>query len=130
MSFSDQSFPYGPFVPHWVPKQYIENYFAWHRTDTSLVLNTIVEDVSRIPIKEHHSEGQWNLTLRRFDPTRQLDIWWEEKFDAVILANGHYSVPFVCTFFLYLSILQINYFPCCVEEANNRVWKDTCCRRT
>jgi hypothetical protein len=24
-----------------------------------------------------------------------VDVWWEEEFDAVILANGHYSVPFI-----------------------------------
>jgi cation diffusion facilitator CzcD-associated flavoprotein CzcO len=95
MAFSDKPFPYGPFVPHWVPKQYIENYFSWHRTDSCLVLNTTVEDVSRIPAKDNHHDDRWKLTLRRFNPTGHVDIWWEEEFDAVILANGHYSVPFV-----------------------------------
>jgi cation diffusion facilitator CzcD-associated flavoprotein CzcO len=95
MSFSDREFAYGPFVPHWIPKQYIENYFARHRTDSYLVLNTTVEDISRIPATEKQHAGNWRLTLRRFDPTRQADVWWEEKFDAVVLANGHYSVPFV-----------------------------------
>lgn len=89
MSFSDRPFPYGPFVPHWVPKQYIENYFAWQRTDSCLVMNTAVEDVSRL-------NERWKLTLRRVDQTRHVDIWWEEEFDALIIANGHYSVPFVC----------------------------------
>lgn len=97
MSFSDEPFPYGPFVPHWVPKQYIENYFSSHRTDSYLVLNTTVEDVSRIPAQKNYSDDRWKLTLRRFDATRNVDIWWEENFDAVIIANGHYSVPFVCS---------------------------------
>jgi hypothetical protein len=24
-----------------------------------------------------------------------FDEWWQEEFDAVIVANGHYAVPFV-----------------------------------
>jgi cation diffusion facilitator CzcD-associated flavoprotein CzcO len=88
MSLSDEKFAYGPFAPHWVPKQYIQNYFASHRTDRFLVLNTTVEEVTR------HQNG-WNLTLRRYDPVEKVDIWWEEQFDAVVIANGHYSVPYV-----------------------------------
>jgi cation diffusion facilitator CzcD-associated flavoprotein CzcO len=94
MSFSDKPFPYGPFVPHWVPKQYIENYFSWHKIDQCLVLNTTVEDVASIPAKDE-GYNRWKLTLRRYDPIRKSDDWWEEVFDAVILANGHYSVPIV-----------------------------------
>src|ERR1700712_1934378 len=90
MCFSDSRFPYGPFPPHWVPRHYVENYFSLHRTDRFLVLSTTVEDLSRIP-----GTHKWKLTLRRKDSVRHLDVWWEEEFDAVILANGHYAVPFV-----------------------------------
>ncbi|KAF2025141.1 FAD/NAD(P)-binding domain-containing protein [Setomelanomma holmii] len=90
MSFSDQRFAYGPFVPHWIPKQYIQNYFSSHKIDHLLVLNTTVEDVSRLKDREG-----WKLIIRRFDPIDHVDVWWEEQFDAVVLANGHYSVPFV-----------------------------------
>lgn len=88
MSLSDERFAYGPFVPHWVPKQYIQNYFASHHTDRFLVLNTTVEDVT-------HHQDRWKLTLRRHDPVQKADIWWEEQFSAVIVANGHYSIPYV-----------------------------------
>jgi hypothetical protein len=90
MSFSDIPFAYGPFVPHWVPKQYIENYFSAHKTDSLLVLNTTVEDVSKSP-----AGHRWSVTLRQHDSVARLDRWWREEFDAVIIANGHYSVPFV-----------------------------------
>lgn len=95
MSFSDAPFAYGPFVPHHVPAQYVANYFSLHKTDTFLELNTTVEDVSKIPHSSSDGLDKWKLTLRKYDPTRHVDIWWEETFDAVILANGHYSVPFV-----------------------------------
>jgi cation diffusion facilitator CzcD-associated flavoprotein CzcO len=89
MSLSDKRFAYGPFAPHWVPKQYIQDYFSSHHTDRFLVLNTTVEDVTR---RQHI----WNLTLRRYDPVQKVDIWWEEQYDAVVIANGHYSIPYVC----------------------------------
>lgn len=93
MSLAGIPFPYGPFVPHHVPKQYIENYFAVHRTDRYLVLGTTVEDVSRAT----GSRDKWVLTLRQRDPVDHVDWWWTEEFDAVVFANGHYSVPYVGT---------------------------------
>lgn len=96
MSFSDISFPYGPFVPHYIPRQYIENYFPVHGLDRFLVLGTTVEDISKLSYGEGDQAGErWKLTLRKYDIVRNVDEWWEEVFDAVVIANGHYSVPFV-----------------------------------
>ncbi|KAH7303847.1 hypothetical protein B0I35DRAFT_455032 [Stachybotrys elegans] len=95
MAYSDIPFPYGPFVPHHIPRQYIENYFSAHRIDSLLQLNTTVEDVSKVVAQSPEKADGWNLTLRQHDPTQNLDIWWEESFDAVILANGHYSIPYI-----------------------------------
>ncbi|USW59319.1 Putative flavin monooxygenase, FAD/NAD(P)-binding domain superfamily [Septoria linicola] len=89
MSFSDLPFAYGPFVPHQIPRQYVENYFSWHRLDSLLHTRTTVEDITAI------SNDRWALTLRKYDAPRQVDYWWEEDFDAVVIANGHYAVPFV-----------------------------------
>ncbi|RFN54029.1 thiol-specific monooxygenase [Fusarium flagelliforme] len=95
MSFSDLPFSYGPFVPHYVPRQYIESYFSVHKTDGYLSLNTTVEDISQLPSTSRNGLHSWRLTLRKYDPLRQIDIWWQEDFDAVVLANGHYAVPWV-----------------------------------
>ena len=96
MAFSDARFAYGPFAPHYVPRQYLENYATQHKVDEHLVLNTTVEDVTRLP-PEKGREGldRWRLVLRRHDLARHVDVWWEEIFDAVVVANGHYSVPIV-----------------------------------
>ncbi len=96
MSFSDSRFAYGPFAPHHIPRQYIENYFSLHKTDSFLELNTTVEDVSQIPPASECGVNRWKLTLRKYVASRHVDVWWEEEFDAVIIANGHYSVPYVC----------------------------------
>lgn len=90
MSFSDVPFAYGPFVPHWIPRQYIETFFSTHGTDKFLQLGTTVEDVSKLG----DNEG-WKITLRKHDAFRDVDEWWSEIFDAVVIANGHYSVPYV-----------------------------------
>lgn len=97
MSFSDLAFSYGPFTPHWVPRQYIEHYFSYHKIDSNLVLNTTVEDVSRLPspAAKVGAKDRWQLTLRRYDAALHRDSWWQEQFDAVIIANGHYAIPFV-----------------------------------
>lgn len=89
MCFSDQRFSYGPFPPHHVPRLYLEHYVAAHKLDEHLVLSTTVEDVSKI------SGDRWQLTLRKHDVLRRVDVWWTEDFDALIIANGHYSVPFI-----------------------------------
>ena len=42
--------------------------------------------------------GKWELTLRKSGVLyrgQPRDYWWTETFDAVVLASGHYSVPFV-----------------------------------
>jgi cation diffusion facilitator CzcD-associated flavoprotein CzcO len=95
MSFSDIPFGDGPFVSHDVPCKYIKKYFGAHKLKSLLVLNTTVEDVSRISSSPKGRE-RWRLTLRRHDPERKYDEWWHEEYDAVIFGNGHYSVPFVC----------------------------------
>ena len=94
MALSDRRYAYGPFVPHWIPKQYLSEYFSWHGLDQNLVLNTTVEDVSRIP-PTVDSDNRWRLTLRKHEPAASVDEWWQEEFDAVVIANGHYAVPFV-----------------------------------
>lgn len=95
MSYSDLPFSYGPFAPHWVPKQYIENYFSSPHTDQYLIANTTVENVSRLESTRLDEGPRWSLTLRRFNAIKQQVEWWQESFDAVIIANGHYSIPYV-----------------------------------
>lgn len=56
---------------------------------------THVENVERC-----EADDKWILTLRRTsvgaDGGSKLplkDLWWQESFDAVIVASGHFSVP-------------------------------------
>ncbi|KAJ4022838.1 hypothetical protein NW752_003292 [Fusarium irregulare] len=93
MSFSDKRFPYGPFVPHHVPLDYLQDYYSLHQIEHLLVLNTTVEDVSRI--SDGTGQDRWQLTLRQYNHAEGLDEWRQEIFDAVIIANGQHSIPYV-----------------------------------
>ena len=93
MSFSDKRFPYGPFVSHHVPLRYLQEYYSLHRMEDLLVLNTTVEDLTRISDVTGH--GRWQLALRKYNLEEGVDEWWQEVFDAVVIANGQHSVPYV-----------------------------------
>ena len=40
-------------------------------------------------------DAEWVLTLRKATPGLETDTWWQENFDAVVVATGHYNVPYV-----------------------------------
>ncbi|KAJ5164469.1 uncharacterized protein N7500_006299 [Penicillium coprophilum] len=57
-----------------------------------LVLDTTVENATKT------DDGQWKLTLRRRNvqhgtSNAPRDYWWEEQFDALVVASGHFTVP-------------------------------------
>lgn len=44
--------------------------------------------------------GEWVLTLRREVPPQEGDgeieeEWWTERFDGVVVASGHFNVPWI-----------------------------------
>ena len=73
---------FGPYTAVW---DYVSSYFS-RVPKEELVLNTTLEELSK-------SGGQWRLVLRRREG--DTDHWWEERFDAVVLANGRYCVPYI-----------------------------------
>ncbi|KAJ5383567.1 Glycoside hydrolase family 71 [Penicillium concentricum] len=57
-----------------------------------LVLDTTVETAVKT------DDGKWKLTLRRRNvqhgtSSEPKDYWWEEQFDALVVASGHFTVP-------------------------------------
>lgn len=78
-----------PTRPYQVVEQYIEDGFKDYRH--LLSLNTTVERVKKVG-------NEWVVTLRKADELlrgEQKDYWWQERFDAVLIATGHYNVPFI-----------------------------------
>ena len=102
MSFSDQSFPPDCqlFPKHEAVKTYIDEYA---KGLLPLVkFETQVQEVSLLEAEEGFSDRsisndsetineKWSLKAEELKTGRI----YEERYDAVIMANGHYSVPFV-----------------------------------
>ncbi|KAI0840051.1 FAD/NAD(P)-binding domain-containing protein [Hypoxylon sp. FL0890] len=97
MSYTQEPFPdklsprilaeYGPgalFRHHTVIREWIEGIFARGGNEKLLELNTTVERAEKVG-------GEWVLTLRKEMLGR--NYWWTETFDALVVATGHYNVP-------------------------------------
>ncbi|KAL1879053.1 hypothetical protein Plec18167_004350 [Paecilomyces lecythidis] len=78
-----------PTRPFPVVAQWLEDLF--HDYLHLISFNTTVEKVEKVGDK-------WTVTLRRKGQLRHgqvQDYWWQEKFDAIVVASGHYNVPFI-----------------------------------
>ncbi|KAI9745462.1 MAG: hypothetical protein M1818_000996 [Claussenomyces sp. TS43310] len=76
---------------HWsVVQAYISGLLSRNNYDSFVTYNTTVERVHKAPKSE-----AWTLTLRKPLEDFKEDYWWNEDFDAVVVASGHYNVPYV-----------------------------------
>ncbi|KAM3123695.1 hypothetical protein CJJ07_000246 [Candidozyma auris] len=77
-------------------KNYIDSYIGRHKQNSKvrLVTCTAVEDVSRKLASKKVIPYDFTLTLRH-SLSDGTDEWYQEDFDAVVVATGHYHVPFI-----------------------------------
>lgn len=66
-------------------RDYLVDYLNQHTSYIKMA--TTVENVSK------NKEGKFTLSLRKKE--RETDVWWQEEFDAIVVATGHYHVPMV-----------------------------------
>lgn len=78
-----------PFVHHAVVQEYIQRLVERNGYEKFVEYNTTVERV--IKLKDGKT---WRVYLRR-EEEGEKDFWWYEDFDAVLVANGHYTVPWI-----------------------------------
>ncbi|KAI8938529.1 hypothetical protein NX059_004415 [Plenodomus lindquistii] len=77
-----------PFRHHKIINKYIQSLIHRNGYEKLVSYNTTVELVEKV--------GQeWRLVLRKPSDADGEDEWWEERFDGVIVASGHYSVPYI-----------------------------------
>jgi cation diffusion facilitator CzcD-associated flavoprotein CzcO len=67
-------------------REWVEDVFVRNGNDKHLELNTTVERAEKI-------DDKWVLTLRKEEPGKNW--WWQESFDALVVASGHYNVPWL-----------------------------------
>ncbi|KAI9053562.1 hypothetical protein LZ554_002517 [Drepanopeziza brunnea f. sp. 'monogermtubi'] len=103
MSFSQEPFPeersalsikrHGVDSPfrHWKTVEgYLQGLLSRNGYQDLVTYNTTVELVHKDEVS-----GKWTLTLRQPLENGREDKWWTEKFDAVAVAVGHYTVPYI-----------------------------------
>lgn len=79
---------------HWtVMRDYVRSLFARNGYEDLISFRTSVERACK---KDDGASDEWELVLRRESTEEDgQDEWWVERFDAVVVASGHFSVPFV-----------------------------------
>ncbi|ODV82001.1 FAD/NAD(P)-binding domain-containing protein [Suhomyces tanzawaensis NRRL Y-17324] len=90
------------FVDGLVVQEYIDTYIKRNSSNErfNLQKDSTIEDVERIP-RENLEETDTNLLPYRFRLTvrkhlnESQDLWYQQDFDAVVVAVGHYHVPFI-----------------------------------
>ncbi|VBB71288.1 Putative monooxygenase [Podospora comata] len=75
-----------PFRHREVIRTWIEDIFTRGGSDKHLSLHTTVERAEKV-------NGEWVLTLRK--DGGEKDYWWQERFDGLVVASGHYNVPWI-----------------------------------
>jgi cation diffusion facilitator CzcD-associated flavoprotein CzcO len=81
-----------PFRHHTVIQKYIESLVSRKGYGRLVEYNTTVENAEK---RVEDGAGKWVLTLRKQTAGLDKDHWWQEEFDAIVVATGHYSVPYV-----------------------------------
>lgn len=83
-----------PFRPYTAVKTWVNNMIDKVSKDEEVRIsyNTTVEHVEK-----DNATNTWTVTLRQPIEGQEEDHWWTETFDAVVVANGHYFVPWVPT---------------------------------
>lgn len=82
---------HGPETPfrHWtVMARYVQDLFRREGYEGLVAYGACVERA----VKDAGA-GEWVVTLRREEG--DSDYWWEERFDAVVVASGHFNVPWI-----------------------------------
>ncbi|CAK7898554.1 hypothetical protein CAAN3_04S01662 [[Candida] anglica] len=64
------------------------NFIAKEQLSKHIRYNTRVEEVTK-----DQARGKWIITVRETNEKAGTESWYKQEFDAVVVANGHYTVP-------------------------------------
>ncbi|KAK6459570.1 flavin-containing monooxygenase [Scheffersomyces xylosifermentans] len=85
--YLDKSRPIYPFLYHQELTGRFSNWIEKEKLYDHIRLNTTVEKVVK------NAQGKWVITVREKNEESGKENWYSEEFDAVVLSNGHYTVP-------------------------------------
>ncbi|GAM40417.1 hypothetical protein TCE0_039r12756 [Talaromyces pinophilus] len=75
-------------------RAWINSVFKRYGHDKLIEFGTTVESAEYIDTEDKQGK-EWVLTLRKLVSTKAgiKNLWWQERFDAVVVASGHYHLP-------------------------------------
>lgn len=76
-----------PFLSQSELSRRVENFISTENLNDNIRFNTRVEHAQK------NDQGKWILTVVEKDPTHGKEKWYTQQFDAIVVANGHYTVP-------------------------------------
>lgn len=82
--------PDAPFRHREVMRQWVEDVFARENHGGLVEYGTTVE-------LAEFRDDEWVLTLRKPSSDPRKDRWWRESFDKLVVATGHYYLPYIPT---------------------------------
>jgi hypothetical protein len=101
MSYSQEAIPAGasalsiskygentPFRHHSIVRSFVESLVKRNDYEKLVSYDTTVELVEKVG-------NEYRLVLRKPNAKTGQDEWWEERFDAVVVASGHFNVPYI-----------------------------------
>jgi cation diffusion facilitator CzcD-associated flavoprotein CzcO len=77
-----------PFRHRELIRGWVENIFVRGGSLPLVEFNTTVEHAEK-------RGNTWTLTLRKAAPKSTENHWWQESFDALVVATGHFSIPYL-----------------------------------
>jgi hypothetical protein len=77
-----------PFRHHSTVREYVEALVNRNGYAKMVSYNTTVELAEKVG-------KEWRLILSKDGDVKGENDWWEERFDAVIVASGHFNVPYI-----------------------------------
>ena len=80
--------PTSPFRHRETIRQWVEDIFVRNSNAHLVQYNTTVELAEKVG-------SEWVLTLRECAPGDTTNKWGQERFDSLVVATGHYNVPFI-----------------------------------
>lgn len=95
MSYTQEPFPHtlagnpdslvvdrnAPYRHNGIIREWIDNLFSRNNYRDLVEFNTTVEQAEKVG-------DEWILTLRKTLPGKLHNYWWQETFDAIVVASG------------------------------------------
>ncbi|KAH8162708.1 hypothetical protein CIB48_g5531 [Xylaria polymorpha] len=77
-----------PFRHRELMREWVEDIFTRGNHLGLVELNTTLERAENV-------DNEWVLTLRKSISGEENDYWWQETFDYLVVATGHFYLPYV-----------------------------------